>query len=193
MADVSFATQAKSDQLNAMDIIGYEPVITIRDVQVRQGDQPVWVFYHGDNNRPWKPSKGMVRIIAAAWGRESDQWVGKSAQIYCDPDVMYAGQKVGGVRIRALSDINPQGMTFMLTINRQKRTPYPVSFLSMERPTYPQEKFDQAFDAMVSKMQSGDMTLAQVVAHCQRTGDLTQEQYEKLEQAAPIEADGDAE
>lgn len=193
MADVSFATQAKSDQLNAMDIIGYEPVITIRDVQVRQSDQPVWIFYHGDNNRPWKPSKGMVRILAAAWGRESDQWVGKSAQIYCDPDVMYAGQKVGGVRVRALSDINPQGMTFMLTINRQKRTPYPVSFLSMERPIYPQEKFNQAFDAMVSKMKSGDMTLAQVVAHCQRTGDLTQEQYDKLERAAPIEADGDAE
>ena len=193
MTDVSFAMQAKSDQLNAMDIAGYEPVITIRDVQVKQGDQPVSVFYHGDNGRPWKPSKGMIRILAAAWGRDSSAWVGKSAQIYCDPDVMYAGQKIGGVRIRALSDINPQGMTFMLTINQQKRTPYPVSFLRMERPTYPQEKFDAGFNAMVGKMQSGEMTLAQIVARCQQTGDLTEDQYKKLEQAAPVEADGDAE
>ena len=34
MADVSFAMQAKSDQLNAVDIMGFEPILQIRDVHV---------------------------------------------------------------------------------------------------------------------------------------------------------------
>ena len=37
--------QAKSDRLMRVDIMGVEPVIiAIRDAQVRNGDQPVWVF-----------------------------------------------------------------------------------------------------------------------------------------------------
>lgn len=192
MADVSQAMQAKSDQLNAVDIMGCEPIITIRDVIVRQGDQPVSVYFNGDNNRPFKPSKGMIRILAAAWGNESQNWIGKSVQIYMDPTVVYAGKEVGGIRIRALSDINPNGMTFMLTLNRQKRVPYPVGYLSMEMPAYPEDKFNEGFETMVKWMNEGK-SLEQVVSQCQRTGQLTEEQYKRLQEAAPVVADGDAE
>ena len=187
MADISFAMQAKSDQLNAVDIMGVEPVITIRDVQVRNGEQPVWVFYHGDNNRPWKPSKGMIRILAAGWGTESQNWIGKSIQIYCEPGVTYGGKEVGGVRIRAMSDIDKRGIKATLTISRQKREPYPVKFLDMKRPQYPSDKFESTFDAMVKTMQDGKMTLQQIIARCQKTGDLTEEQMQRLSDAAPVE------
>lgn len=193
MADVGFAMEAKSDQLNALDIAGYEPVIRIRAVDVKAGDQPVSVYYDGDNNRPWKPSKGMIRILAAAWGRDSDAWVGKYAQIYCDPDVIYAGQKVGGIRIRALSDIDQRGMTFTITINRKKREPYPVAWLNTERPAYPDDKFRAALPKMVETMQAGKMTLDQVIAHCQKTGDLTAEQLAQLEKSAPVHVDDESE
>ena len=192
MADVGFAMEAKSDQLNALDIAGYEPVIRIRGVTVAAGEQPVCVHYDGDNNRPWKPSKGMIRILAAAWGRDSDAWVGKFAQIYCDPSVIYAGQPVGGIRIRALSDIDKRGMTFTITINRKKREPYPVAWLDTQRPAYPDDKFMAALPKMVETMQAGKMTLEQVKAHCQKTGDLTAEQLAQLEQAAPVHVDDDA-
>ena len=191
MADISVAMQAKSDQLNAVDIMGVEPVITIRDVQVRNGDQPVWVFYHGDNNRPWKPSKGMIRILAAGWGTESKNWIGKSVQIYCEPSVTYGGKEVGGVRIRAMSDIDKRGIKATLTISRQKREPYPVKFLDMQRPQYPSDKFDATFDAMVQTMQDGKMTLQQIIARCQKTGDLTEEQMKRLSDAAPVEIEDD--
>jgi len=191
MADVGFAMEAKSDQLNALDIAGYEPVIRIRAVNVNQGDQPVAIYYDGDNNRPWKPSKGMIRILAAAWGRDSDAWVGKSVQIYCDPDVIYAGQKVGGIRIRALSDIDERGMTFTITINRKKREPYPVAWLDTQRPAYPDDKFQAGLPKMIEAMRSGKMTLDQVVAHCQKTGDLTRGQLAQLEQGAPVHVDDD--
>ena len=194
MTDVSFAMEAKSDQLNAVDIMGFEPVITIREVRVQKGDQPVWVYYNGDNNRPWKPSKGMIRILAAGWGRDSSQWVGKSVQIYMEPGVKYAGKEVGGVRIRAMSDIPTNGLTCTITMNRQNRAPYPVKFLNMQRPQYPQDKFDAGFDAMVDAMKSGKMTLEQIIARCQQTGDLSQEQVNKLQECAPVhidESDGD--
>lgn len=192
MADVSHALEAKSDQLNAVDIMGYEPVIRIRDVKVKSGDQPVSVYFDGDNNRPWKPSKGMLRVLAGAWGRDSGAWVGRSAQLYFEPTVMYAGKEVGGIRIRALSDIDQRGLQFSLTINRQKREPYHVPLLVQQQlPPYPEEKFAQALPKMVETMQSGKMSLQQVIAHCSKTGELSAEQIQELEKSAPVEVDGD--
>ncbi|AUR98274.1 hypothetical protein NVP1248O_60 [Vibrio phage 1.248.O._10N.261.54.F1] len=193
MADVTLAMQAKSDQLNATDIMGVEPIITIRDVKVNAGaqSQKVWIYYHGDNNRPWKPSVGMTRIIAAGWGTNSDNWIGKSVQIFMEPSVIYAGKEVGGIRIRAMSDIPKRGLNATITISRTKREPYPVKFLSMDRPAYPADTFEKGFAAMVDMMESKKMTLEQIIARCQQTGELTEEQFKRLSDAAPVEGDGD--
>lgn len=191
MSDVSFALEAKSDQLNAVDIMGAEPVIRVRDVKVQKGEQPVWIYFDGDNNRPWKPSKGMLRLLAGAWGRDSKQWIGKYARLYFEPTVKYAGQEVGGIRIRSLSDIDARGLTFALTINRQKREPYHVPLLVVETAEYPADRFAKALPVMSEKMRNGEMTLQQVIAQCQKTGQLTAEQLAKLEQAAPVEIHDD--
>lgn len=191
--DISFALEAKSDQLNAVDIMGADLIIKIREVRVNQGDQPVSVYFEGDHNRPWKPSKGMLRILAGAWGRDSSAWAGKHAKLYFEPSVTYAGKAVGGIRIRALSDIPANGLTFALTISRQKREPYIVLLLKVETTLYPAERFAKALPAMTKKMQDGEMTLQQVVAQCQKTGQLTPEQLAQLEQAAPVEINEDEE
>lgn len=187
MADIRQAMQAKSDQLNSVDIIGFEPVIRVREVQVRGGEQPVSIYFDGDNNRPWKPSKGMIRILSAGWGYESDQWIGRSVQIFNEPTVKYAGKEVGGVHIRAMSDIPTKGINTTLVKNRQQREPYKVSFLNVERPVYPVQQFESMFKQMADAMESGKMTLNQIVAQCQKTGDLSIEQLKRLEDAAPIE------
>jgi len=192
MADVSFAAEAKSDQLNAVDIMGTEPVITIREVRVQKDDQPVWIFYNGDNNRPWKPSKGMIRILIAGWGKESEGWIGKSVQIFMEPSVRYGGKEVGGIQVRAMSHIPEQGLMCTLSINRSKRVPFSVGFLSMERPQYPADKFDSAFDSMVNQMKKG-ISIEQVVAQCQKTGDLSEDQLNRLQEAAPIPVEDDSE
>lgn len=187
MTDVGFALEANSQQLNAVDIIGAEPVIRIREVMVKQGDQPVSIYFDGDHNRPWMPSKGMLRILAGAWGRDSSNWIGKHAKLYFEPSVIYAGKEVGGIRIRSLSDIDSRGLSFSLTINRQKRLPYPVPLLIIETKEYPSEHFEKALPVMTEKMKKGEMTLQQVIAQCQKTGQLTNEQLERLEQSAPVE------
>lgn len=189
MTDISFALEAKSDQLNAVDIMAAERVIKIRGVEVHKGEQPVSVYFDGDNNKPWKPCKGMLRILAASWGQDSSAWVGRSAQLFYEPTVMYGGKEVGGIRVRALSDINPKGMNFSLAINRGKREPYPVKLLTVDTRTYPADKFDGAFDAMVSAMRDDGKSLQSVIAQCQKTGQLTADQLARLEAAAPIEND----
>lgn len=193
MSDIGFALEAKSDQLNAVDIMGAEPVIRIREVRVKSGEQPVSVYFDGDNNRPWKPSKGMLRILAGAWGRDSSQWVGKYAQIYFEPSVLYAGKEVGGIRIRALSDIDPRGLSFALTINRQKREPYHIKRLEVQAAEYPADRFAKALPVMAKKMHDGEMSLQQVIAQCQKTGQLSPEQLAQLEAAAPVVIDNDDE
>lgn len=187
MTDVGFALEAKSDQLNAVDIMGVEPVIRIREVKVRQGDQPVSVYFDGDHGRPWKPSKGMLRILAGAWGRDSSAWVGKYAQVYFEPSVKYAGKEVGGIRIRALSDIDQRGLSFALRISQKQTEPYHVPLLQVQSNEYPADKFAKALPVMAEKMKNGEMTLQQVIAQCQKTGQLSGEQLKQLEEVAPVE------
>lgn len=187
MADIRATLEAKSDQLNATDIMGIDLVIRIRAVNVTASkDQPVAVFFDGDNNRPWKPSKGMRRILAGAWGPETDHWIGKHAQLHFDPTVKYAGQEVGGIRVKALSDIDQRGLVFVQAISKQKREPYHVPLLVVKQAMYPDDKFQQALSAMEKKMKAGEMTLHQIIAKCQQTGRLSAAQLAQLEAVAPV-------
>lgn len=189
MSLLAQALEAKSDQLNAVDIMGYEPIIKIRDVQVKSGDQPVSIYFDGDNNKPWKPAKGMLRILAAAWGMEDNgkQWIGKRVQIHFDPTVKWAGKEVGGIRIKALTDIKAAGVNVAIATSKQQRSIVNIPLLKIETVYYPVEQFDKALPKMIETMESGKMTLQQVIAHCQRTGTLTSEQLAKLEAGEPLE------
>lgn len=189
MTDVTFALEAKSDQLNAVDLMAENRTIKIRKVDVKKGDQPVSVFFDGDNNKPWKPSKGMLRILAGAWGKDSASWIGKYVEIYFSSDVVYAGKAVGGIRIISMSDINPQGFNSSLSISRQKRIPYNVSLLTVNAEPYPDDQFETGFPIMAEKMASGEMTLQSVIARCQITGALTPDQLKRLEKVAPDDAE----
>ncbi len=187
MPDVSLAMQAKSDQLNALDIQGMELILKIRDVKATNGDQPVWIYYDGDHNRPWKPSKGMVRVLASAWGNQTESWISKSAKVFCDETVKYAGKEVGGIRVNALSDIPTNGINCFVTLNRTQRVKQHIEYLDTSRPSYPEDKFNAGFDKMLELMQNGSKTLQQIIAQCQKTGDLTEQQLARLQEVAPVD------
>ncbi len=190
MTDISKTLEAKSDQLNAVDIMGAEPIITIREVKVMDSpQQPISVYFDGDNNRPWKPSKGMRRILAASWGTDSANWIGKKVQLRFEATVMYAGVEVGGIQVKAVSDIPKAGLNCALTISRTKRQAYHVPLLVVEEKAYPEAAFKKALPLMAEKMASGEMTLHQVIAQCQKTGTLSKEQLAELEKVAPVEVD----
>jgi len=127
--DISKALVAKSDQLNASDLTGAPIVATIE--AVRRGDavKPVIVDLEGMGGRPWKPSKGMLRVIAHAWGTESDAWVGRLVKLVNNPEVVYAGEQVGGVEVVAMSHI-PKAFTIPVRISQKKVKQHHVDVLA---------------------------------------------------------------
>lgn len=131
MASVYQAMQAKSDQLNFVDIGTSEVILFITGVNVTNSDQPVSIFYQGCGDRPYKPSKGMIRVLSEAWGDESDNWIGKSIKLYGDPTVKWAGKEIGGLRIRALSDINTNGFDAFVALNRSTRRKTHIDYLDI--------------------------------------------------------------
>lgn len=119
--DVTKAIAPKSDQLNNDDLITGPRTIKIRDVDVKNtAEQPIWVYFEGDDNKPWKPCKSSARCLAAIWGPDSSKWIGLSATLYSDPDVTWGGAKVGGIRVSHMEGLDAP-RTLMLTKTRGKK------------------------------------------------------------------------
>ncbi|USA40254.1 hypothetical protein NCF86_03610 [Pelagerythrobacter marinus] len=133
MVDMSQTIVPKSDQLNADDLIGGPRTITITRVTGNEGnaEQPVNVFFEGDNNKPYRPCKSMRRVMVKIWGADASQYVGKSMTLFRDPKVKWGGMEVGGIRISHMTGIDkPEQMA--LTETRSKRSPYTVRPLKVE-------------------------------------------------------------
>jgi len=105
--DLTQTIIAKSDQLNADDLMGGPQTFTVVDVRQGDSEQPVSiVLAEWPKSRPFKPSKTVLRILVHAWGKETDDWP-KDARmtLYRDAEVKWAGQAIGGIRVSHLSHI----------------------------------------------------------------------------------------
>ncbi|MDP3768170.1 MAG: hypothetical protein Q8S13_09155 [Dehalococcoidia bacterium] len=102
---ISDTCVAKSDQLNADDIVGREVQVRILKAEKVGGEQPIILTVDG-GLKPWKPCKTMRRALQFAWGDDFRAYVGRSVVLYRDPDVKWAGEPTGGVRVRAMSHID---------------------------------------------------------------------------------------
>ena len=120
ITDLSDCIVAKSDQLNAVDIIGTK-ILKITSVK-RQGQigAGIVIDYEGSNGRPYKPCKNMMRLIMSQWGSDGSNFIGRYLLVYCDNTVIYGGKPVGGIRIHSMSHIE-QDFTFMQRINKTLR------------------------------------------------------------------------
>lgn len=116
--DLSSTVVAKSDQLNADELIDPITITITRVDKVAAKDQPVHI--HSDGIQPYKPCLTMRRMLIAAWGKYKDAWVGRSMVLYCDPEVMWAGKEQGGVRVSHVSDID-QPVSRMLAVTRGRK------------------------------------------------------------------------
>ena len=127
MTDMSKVIIAKSDQLNSDDLVGAPITITIRDVKIKDGgEQPVSIFYEGDNNKPYKCCKSMARVMVHAWGADAKNYIGRSMTLYRDPTVKWAGMAVGGIRISHMSHIE-HPLTLALQETKGKKVVFKVA------------------------------------------------------------------
>jgi hypothetical protein len=125
MNDMTGVITPKSDQINADDLIGRTMNITIREVQIRGGqEQPVSIYFDG-SDKAFRPCKSMSRVLVAAWGADAKQYVGRSLTLYRDPTVKWGGMEVGGIRISHMSHLD-RAMTMALTATKGSRKPFVV-------------------------------------------------------------------
>jgi hypothetical protein len=150
--DISNSLKAKSDCLNADDLIGGAIIATIEDINYDEGrsDQPLWIYYRGCNNKPWKPCKSMRRVIAAVWGTDAGQYIGRALKLYRDETVKWAGVEVGGIRIAEMSHID-SNKTLALQITKGKKQHYLVKPLKTHAPAAPPAKPQASPEQMLQK------------------------------------------
>ncbi|MFK5600209.1 hypothetical protein ACFZ8E_24900 [Methylobacterium sp. HMF5984] len=133
MTDLSRTIAPKSDQMNADDLIGGPRTITVTKVsQTNSPEQPIAVFFEGDNGKPYKPGLSMRRVLVRVWGNDGNAYAGRRMTLYRDDKVRFGGVDVGGIRISHMSDIDAT-ITMALTDKKGSRKPHRIDPLRGDR------------------------------------------------------------
>ena len=139
MADIARAIEPQSDRQNAVDYETGPKVFTVAgtsDYRDEKGRAKVNVHLVEAPDRPFKPSATNLRLIAIGWGEDDTTWPGRRIKLALDPDVTFGREKVGGVRVVALSGLE-QPFTAKLPITRGKKQEFRVEILPDAPPVPP--------------------------------------------------------
>lgn len=125
MSNVHALQQAlapKSDQLNADDLIAANKIIVISGVNINLGsEQKIIINYYGDNGKPWKPSKGMGRVLTELLGGDPDKWVGETVELFRNKEIRFGKEKCGGIQIAGMSAVR-NVTTLLITTAKGKKS-----------------------------------------------------------------------
>lgn len=127
--DLTDSIVPKSDQLNADDLMAGPVTVTIESASPGSAEQPVNISLLEYPGRAYRPSKSMRRVMVIAWGADTKVYTGRRMTLFRNPEIMFAGVKVGGIEIAALSDI-AEPLPIPLTTTRGKRKPFTVQPLT---------------------------------------------------------------
>lgn len=61
-----------------------------------------WVLAFAEYDKGLVLNTTTIRVLADAFGQDSDDWRGRKAVLYVDPNVSFKGQVVGGLRMRPI-------------------------------------------------------------------------------------------
>ena len=95
---------AKSDQINNLDLVSGPVKVTIAGLSIKNADAQKWTMRLESNDKVYRPSLGMRRVIAEVW--KLPPYNGKSLTLYRDPDVKFGADTTGGIRISHMSHID---------------------------------------------------------------------------------------
>lgn len=138
MVDISDALAPNSDQLDAVELVRPRTFTIAPGSGLGQREgKTVAEIRLVDFPRVWRPSKGMLDVLAACWGTDAKQWVGRRVTLYCDPEVMFGRDKVGGVRISHLSHIDRKRSARIRAAGAGRKQDWPVEPLPDVEPTAP--------------------------------------------------------
>jgi hypothetical protein len=178
MMDITLTTAPRSDQLNA-EVLRQPITVVITKVTMKlDEDQPISIFWQfheatsesareGVKVLPWKPCKTMRRVLGKVWGKDASQFPGRSLTLFCDPNVKFGGDAVGGIRIRSMSGIDkPVSMSLIAT--KGKRNSYTVQPL----PRAPEPAEGRAEEREAATGASDAASLVDEIDRCETADEL---------------------
>ena len=147
--EVRASIVANSEQLNADELLTGPITVTIEKVSKGNREQPIHIGLAGYKDKSFRPCKTVRRILITLWTDDATKWIGQRLTIFTDPDVVYGGVRVGGLRVSHATGID-KPKTFMLTKTRGKKseiTIHPITGLAAEQRKFVAEatkKFESA-------------------------------------------------
>lgn len=200
IVDMSQFVEAKSDQLNADDLIGNPRIITVTRVTGDGGDQPVSIYYEGDNGKPFKPCKTMRRVLMAVWGKyASRDYPGRSMRLYRDDSVTFGGLATGGIRISHVSHLDKETVVVVMKTKGKKAgiKIYPLKDAARQQQQSADMTLDQARDALDAAETLDDLRTAwqrkSMAPHRDALKQHLEDRKAKLSGEGPADSDrGDA-
>lgn len=143
MNDMSSTIIARSDQINAADLIGTTRTVTVKEVRIKAGDdQPVTIMIEGDK-KAFRPCKGVRRLLVRVWGADASKYIGHSMELFCDESVTWAGKEEGGIRVKAMTGLDEQIIEYM-RVSKAATKPYKILPLQIDQRTEAKPKITPA-------------------------------------------------
>lgn len=139
--DISDTLAPNSDQLDAVDLLSGPQTLTVDHVTKGNAEQPIQIHFR-DFPRPWRPGVNQRRVLGNVWGTDSTEWAGRRLTLFCDQEVAYGGQKVGGIRVSHMSHITKRtgtpiiptrGKSIIYNVDPLRESAPSASFASPER------------------------------------------------------------
>lgn len=190
-------TQAKSDQINSVDLLGGPLFCQITDIQMTgSSDQPVAIYVDA-HPQPWKPSKTSRRVLAACWSDvEPSEWIGRYVVLYNDATVKWAGKAEGGIRTSHLSHISEK-KTIMVNETRGKKGAQVVEpyYPTTEAPApkepvfWPDDAFEKQITRATDAILAGEKTADAIIAALESKAPLTVGQKARIQAIKAPEPD----
>lgn len=168
--DISDTLAPNSDQLDAVDLIGKPRTFTITGVSRGNDEQPVDIKL-AEFPRVWRPGKSMRRVLAACWGTDASQYIGRKVRLYCDENVRFGNDVVGGTRISHLSHID-KAKSVPLLVSRGRAATFTVQPLPDEAPK-PPNSLDRQIVELVKAFDTLGVTVDQLETKLGNRNDWT--------------------
>ncbi|MGW9268359.1 hypothetical protein [Microbacterium sp. NPDC055599] len=166
--DITDALAPNSDQLDAIELVAPRTFTIAAGgrLAVRDGKTVAEIALEGFP-RVWRPSKGMLDVLARCWGSDAKQWVGRRVTLYNDPDVMFGKDRVGGIRVSHLSHIDGE-QSVPIRASGRGRAPKPWRVQPLAETPVDPSVVDAAHAAI--NQATTTVKLDEIAAHATRIG-----------------------
>lgn len=122
---MKFGEMFPSNFLKKEDLMGPTTVkitkVDVQEIKGEHGNEQKAVLHFSSGLKPMVLNKGNGICLMEAYGDESDGWIGKAVEIYVDPNVMYGGKRVGGLRLKIPQNnghVNPAVLSWPDAVKR---------------------------------------------------------------------------